>query len=73
MNHRTTLGHQGLPYGTPAAEEMISDRMKKLAEKGQPADRQVAVEQLAAEGELRTLGEATTRSVSLAESTGADA
>ena len=71
MNHRTTLGHQGLPYGTPAAEEMISDRMKKLAEKGQPADRQVAVEQLAAEGELRTLGEATTRSVSLAEASGA--
>src|SRR5687768_13452968 len=42
MNHKTTLGHQRLPYGTPAAEEMISDRMKKLAEKGRLADRQVA-------------------------------
>ena len=67
MNHRTTLGHQGLPYGTPAAEEMISDRMKKLAEKGLPADRQVAVGQLAAEGDLKTMGEATTRRVSLSE------
>jgi hypothetical protein len=36
MNYRTTLGRQGLPYGTPAAEEMISDRMKKLAAKTLP-------------------------------------
>jgi hypothetical protein len=67
MNHRTTLGQQGLPYCTKAAAEMISDRMKKLAERGQPADRNTAVGQLATEGNLKTAGEATTRSVSLAE------
>jgi hypothetical protein len=67
MEHNRKLGEAGLPYGTPAAEEMISDRMRRLEDKGQPADRNTAMEQLAAEGNLRTLGEATTRSVSLAE------
>ena len=66
MNHRTTLGHQGLPYGTPAAEEMIRERMAKRG-----IDRPVAVGQLAASGDLKTMGEATTRSVSLAEASGA--
>jgi hypothetical protein len=62
MNYRTTLGHQGLPYGTKAAEEMISERMDKRR-----IDRREAVGQLAAEGNLKTVGEAITRSVSLAD------
>jgi|SRR5215211_7390485 len=66
QDHKTTLGHQGLLYGTPAAEEMITERMRRLGE-----ERHVAVGQLAASGDLKTLGEATTRSVSLAEASGA--
>jgi hypothetical protein len=62
MEHRTELGTTGLSYGTPAAEEMISDRMRRLGE-----ERHVAVGQLAASGDLKTMGEVTRQSVSLAE------
>jgi hypothetical protein len=54
MNHRTTLGRQGLPYGSKAAEQMISERMDKRG-----IDRHEAVGQLAAEGNLKTLSEIT--------------
>ena len=60
--HSRKLGEAGLPYGTPVAEEMISERMAKRG-----IDRREAVGQLAAEGNLKTKGEAITRSVSLAE------
>jgi hypothetical protein len=60
------LGARGLSYGTPAAEEMISERMDKRR-----IDRREAVGQLAAEGNLRTLGEVSRQSVSLAEASGA--
>jgi hypothetical protein len=62
MNYRTTLGRQGLPYGSKVAEQMISERMDKRG-----IDRREAVGQLAAEGNLKTEGEAITRSGSLAE------
>ena len=62
MEHSRKLGATGLLYGTPVAEEMIHERMAKRG-----IDRHVAVGQLAASGDLKTMGEATTRSVSLAE------
>jgi hypothetical protein len=62
MEHDRKLGEAGLPYGTPAAEELIAERMRRLGE-----ERHVAVGQLAASGDLKTMGEVTTRSVSLAE------
>jgi hypothetical protein len=67
--HGRKLGAAGLSYGTPAAEEMISDRMRKLAEKGQPASeaRRLAVGQLTAEGNLRTLGPVTRQGAYLGE------
>jgi hypothetical protein len=61
--HSTRVGTEGLPYGTEAAEEMIADRIKKLEERGIPgilATRQNAINQLAEEGNLRTLRESTT-------------
>jgi hypothetical protein len=67
MEHSRKLGEAGLPYGTKAAEEMIAGRMRRLEDKGQPADRNTAIGQLAAEGNLKTMGEATTQSVSLGE------
>jgi hypothetical protein len=51
------LGARGLSYGTPAAEEMIAERMRKLAESGYCTEgevRSVAVGQLAQEGNLNT-------------------
>lgn len=60
--HGRKLGAAGLSYGTPAAEEMISDRMRRLGE-----ERHVAVGQLAASGDLKTMGDLTSQSVSLAE------
>jgi hypothetical protein len=51
------LGARGLSYGTPAAEEMIAARMRKLAESGYCTEgeaRSVAVGQLAQEGNLKT-------------------
>jgi DNA-binding protein len=65
--HSRKLGAAGLSYGTPAAEEMIRDRTRKLEGKGYPDARSAAIGQLAAEGNLKTEGEAITRSVSLAE------
>jgi len=65
--HGRKLGAAGLSYGTPAAEEMIRDRTRKLEGKGYPDARSAAIGQLAAEGNLKTEGEAITRSVSLAE------
>jgi hypothetical protein len=55
--HGTQIGARGLSYGTPAAEEMIAERMRKLAESGYCTEgeaRSVAVGQLAQEGNLRT-------------------
>jgi hypothetical protein len=60
--HSRKLGDAGLPYGSPAAEEMIAERMRRLGAKGH-----VAVGQLAASGDLKTMGEVTRQSVSLAE------
>jgi hypothetical protein len=65
--YRTEIGESGLSYGTEAAEEMIRDRTRKLEGKGHPDARSAAIGQLAAEGNLKTVGEAITRSVSLAE------
>jgi hypothetical protein len=55
--HGTQIGGRGLSYGTPAAEEMIAERMRKLAESGYCTEgeaRSVAVGQLAQEGNLKT-------------------
>jgi hypothetical protein len=55
--HRRKLGATGLSYGTPAAQEMIQHRMRKLAESGYCTEgeaRSVAVGQLAQEGNLKT-------------------
>jgi hypothetical protein len=52
--NETTLGTTGLSYGTPAAEEMIRGRIKKLEGRGYPDGRSAAIGQLAAEGNLRT-------------------
>jgi predicted flavoprotein YhiN len=60
--HGRKLGAAGLSYSTPAAEEMIAERMRRLGEA-----RHVAVGQLAASGDLKTMGEVTRQSVSLAE------
>jgi hypothetical protein len=60
--YRTEIGAAGLSYGTPAAEEMIAERMRRLGE-----ERHVVVGQLAASGDLKTMGEVTRQSVSLAE------
>jgi hypothetical protein len=65
--NETTLGTTGLSYGTKAAEEMISERTRKLEGRGYPDARSAAIGQLAAEGNLKTEGEPITRSVSLAE------
>jgi hypothetical protein len=62
MEHSRKLGEAGLLYGTPAAEEMIAERMRRLGE-----ERHVAVGRLAASGDLKTMGEDITRSVSLGE------
>jgi hypothetical protein len=61
------LGEAGLSYGTPAAEEMIAERTRKLEGRGYPDARSAAIGQLAAEGNLKTMGEVTRQSVSLAE------
>jgi hypothetical protein len=55
--HRTDLGLDGVPYGSEAGEALISYRMRKLAERRQPADRRTAINRLAQEGNLRTLEE----------------
>jgi len=55
--HRTDLGLDGVPYASAAAEDLISYRMRKLAERRQPADRREAINRLAQEGNLRTLEE----------------
>jgi hypothetical protein len=65
--HSRKLGAAGLSYGTEAAEEMLAERTRKLEGKGYPDARSAAIGQLAAEGNLKTVGEAATRSVSLAE------
>jgi hypothetical protein len=65
--NETTLGTRGLPYGTKAAEEMIAERTRKLEGRGYPDARSAAIGQLAAEGNLKTEGEVTRQSVSLAE------
>ena len=55
--YRMEIGAAGLSYGTKAAEEMIEDRMRKLAESGYCTEgeaRSVAVGQLAQEGNLKT-------------------
>jgi hypothetical protein len=55
--YRTEIGAAGLSYGTKAAEEMIEERMRKLAESGYCTEgeaRSVAVGQLAQEGNLKT-------------------
>jgi hypothetical protein len=55
--HSRELGESGLSYGTSVAEEMISERMRKLAESGYCTEgeaRSVAVGQLAQEGNLKT-------------------
>jgi hypothetical protein len=55
--YQTEIGAAGLSYGTKAAEEMIEDRMRKLAESGYCTEgeaRSVAVGQLAQEGNLKT-------------------
>ncbi len=54
---RPDLGAEGVPYASAAAEELISYRRRKLAERRQPADRRTAIGQLGAEGNLRTLEE----------------
>ena len=60
--HSRKFGEAGLLYGTPAAEEMIAEHMLRLGE-----ERHVAVGQLAASGDLKTMGEVSGQSVSLAE------
>jgi hypothetical protein len=60
------LGATGLTYGTQAAQEMIKGRMRRLGEEWH-----VAVGQLAASGDLKTMGEVSRQSVSLAEASGA--
>jgi hypothetical protein len=62
MEHTRKLGEAGLSYGTPAAEEMITERMRRLGE-----ERHVDVGQLAASGDLKTMGQVSRQSVSLAE------
>ena len=69
--HTRKLGGTGLSYGTQAAEEMIAERTRKLEGRGYPDARSAAIGQLADEGNLRVLREVTTRSVSLAEASGA--
>jgi hypothetical protein len=62
MEDSRKLGEAGLLYGTPAAEEMIAERMRRLGE-----ERHVVVGQLAASGDLKTMGEVSRQSVSLSE------
>jgi hypothetical protein len=56
--HGRKLGAAGLSYGTPAAEEMIAERTRKLEGKGYPDARSAAIGQLADEGNLRVLEDA---------------
>jgi hypothetical protein len=56
---RPDLGLEGVPYGSEAAEDLISYRMRKLAERRQPADRRTAIGLLVDEGKLKTGGEVT--------------
>jgi hypothetical protein len=48
----TTLGTQGVPYRSEAAEELIAERMRQLSASGRPADRMGVVAELATKGEL---------------------
>jgi hypothetical protein len=52
QNQNTTLGTQGVPYRSEAAEELIAERMRQLSASGRPADRMGVVCELATKGEV---------------------
>src|SRR5215218_9674971 len=65
MMENNELGTRGLSYGTPLAEQLIAERVRRHEEKAygstrryEPTDlRRTAINQLAAEGNLKTEGE----------------
>jgi hypothetical protein len=55
QDHNTTLGTQGVPYRSEAAEELIAERMRQLSASGRPADRIGVIRELATKGEIQTM------------------
>jgi len=55
QEQRTTLGTEGVPYGSEAMEEMVAVRMQRLSASGRPAERMGVIKALASEGRVQTM------------------